>query len=144
MSTVATSLPSFASIVADNRTDSNAVVGLAVSSRSIHFLCTLPFATVLALILPSLFSVRKINDSIAFFLSSALISVGLIGLKHTLSCSCFISFVADCSAFFPNFLIAFFKLYVSTNDTPFLLASVCIKFNLCIAIAATVALTESY
>ena len=61
MSTVIKSLFCFASVVLVIRTLSMLAVGLAASSFGIYVRWMLPFAHVLALILPSFFSVRKMR-----------------------------------------------------------------------------------
>ena len=123
ISNVAVSLCSFASTANVINNPVVLTVGLDDSSLFIHTLCTLPLATVLAFTSPDFFSTRNNSDSNALFLSVVVKVSILIGLKHTLSCSCFISLYAAWVPFSPNFITPFFKLYVSMNDMPISLPS---------------------
>jgi len=108
MSITATFLCSLASMIADNLADSTATVGLDTPSLFIHSLCLLPSATVLPLILPSLFSVMKKSELTEFMACPFYLSVSLFtssGLKQDLSCNCFISVTPACLPFSPCFFI---------------------------------------
>ena len=65
--------------------------GLITSSHSIHVHCVLPFAQCWDFIVLSLFYVKSRSDSIALCLSDILSECLCTGLKHDLSCNCFIS-----------------------------------------------------
>ncbi len=93
-------------------------VGLASSSRSICDLCVLPFAHVFPLMVPSLFSVWKIELSIACFLSKTDKFSSLMGSNTTLSWSCFISLIAASFPFTSNCLTPLTRLYVWAKEFP--------------------------
>jgi hypothetical protein len=82
---------------------SSDAVGLAESSLSCQSLVGLPF-------LLSLFSVRNISASWAFFFSEAVSSDTRIGPKHDLSCSCFIFLSAAFFPYSPKVLSPFWRM----------------------------------
>jgi len=82
---------------------------------SVHPLtCRLPLEKCLPFINPYFFSVRKIIESSTRFLSVTLMVFGCIGMKHSVSWSCLMSFIAACFAASPNLAMHCLRLYVIT------------------------------
>ena len=111
MSNAIMSLFCFASITPVAKIAYDTGVGILASSRKMYVRWVLQLAHIVALIVLSLFSFRKIILSIALFLSSLVISLMSIGWKNW-SCSCHISLCTEAMTFSPNLFMPYFKLYV--------------------------------
>ena len=114
-STVAASQFSWASITPVIMTLSNDAVGLADSSLFIHPLWTDLLAQVLDFVMPSLFSTKNVNVSIALFFSLGVSALVLVGWKHTLLCGWLILPNALFCVLSPHFLMPFFRPWFCRN-----------------------------